>query len=219
MSWTEEESYMGDPTSTYIFSIDPGIVNIGVALYDYKTGEVLFADKVQLAPSMKAMGPDSEIVTRVFKLFFDDRHSPYKKMINSAKVVLVENQMKAKMKIIQHVIGAFCFAGNQDHRMVAPQSVKAHFNTGAYARKKNGIVLKGNKNNHAANKKMGIAKATELHPTLFSQCSPSKRDDIADALLQAIYWGDTLSGTKKRKVTSSPVVKRKKRSKKRSKKK
>ena len=202
---------MGDPSSKIVFSIDPGIVNIGVCCYDYETGEVLFADKLTLAPSLKALKSDAEIVPRVFKLFFDDENSPYKKMINSARIVLIENQMKARMKIIQHVIGSLCFAGNIDYKMVAPQSIKAHFNTGSYARKKAGTEVKGKKNNHRENKKMGIAMAEKLHPNLFAKCSQAKKDDIADALLQAIWYGDKETGTKRKKVHDAPIINTKKR--------
>lgn len=199
---------MGDPNSTLIASIDVGIVNVGFSFYDYEKGEVLFADRLTLAPSMRAMKNDQEIVPRVFKLFFDDKNSPYKKMINAAKIVLVENQMKAKMKVIQHVIGAFCFAGNIDYKMVAPQSIKAHFETGAYARKRAGNGVKGKKNNHRENKKMAIKKVQELHPTVFKNCPKSKQDDIADSLLQAIWYGDTITGTKRKRVKSTPIIKK-----------
>lgn len=201
---------MGDPNSTYIFSIDPAVVNIGVCLYDYSKGEVLFSDRLQIAPSMKALGSDDQIVPRVFKLFFDYENSPYAKMIKSAKVVVVERQMKVKMKIIQHAIAAFCFAGNLNYEMIAPQSVKTHFNTGARARQKAGAVVKGTKKNYASNKKMAIQKATELHPTLFLNTKKSKQDDIADSLLQAVYYGDITTGKKRKALTNNLVLKRRK---------
>lgn len=204
---------MGDPKSTIVFSIDPGIVNIGACCYDYSTGEVLFADKLTLAPSLKALKNDAEIVPRVFKLFFDDKYSPYKKMINSSSIVLIENQMKTKMKIIQHVIGSFCFAGNIEYKMVAPQSIKAHFDTGSYARKKAGKTVNGKKNNHKENKKMAIEMAEKMHPQLFSKCSKSKKDDIADALLQAIWYGDVKNGKKRKRVVHAPIIKKKKKKK------
>lgn len=209
---------MGDPSSDYIFSIDPGIVNIGAACYNGKTKDILFANKLTLAPSMKAMANDAEIIPRVFKLFFDVVNSPYRKMIDNSKVVLIENQMKTKMKIIQHVIGALCFANGINHEFVAPQSIKAHFKTGKKTRADNGIKLKGNKTNHKANKKMGIAKAKELFPKYMEKVSTTKQDDIADALLQAVWYYDkgekfimkkeqTLS--KKRKNVSNDNVSKK----------
>jgi hypothetical protein len=180
---------MGDDTSDYIFSIDPGIVNIGAACYNGKTKDILFANKLTLAPSMKAMANEAEIIPRVFKLFFDNA-SPYKKMIDNSKIVLIENQMKRKMLLIQHVIGAICFANNINYQFVAPQSIKVHFDTGKKSRAKQGIKLKGNKTNHKANKKMGIAKAIELFPAYMKKVSVTKQDDIADALLQAVWYYD-----------------------------
>lgn len=199
---------MGDPTSSYVFSIDPAVVNIGVCLYDYKNGEVLFADRIQIAPSLKALGPDSQIVPKVFKLFFDTG-SPYAKMIKSAKMVVIENQMKARMKIIQHVIGAMCFAGNVEYTMLAPQSVKCHFGTGSRARAKKGNRVKGTVGNYKANKVMAIEKATELHPKLFSNCPKTKQDDIADALLMCVYWGDKITGKRAVAIADNPIIKKK----------
>ena len=49
---------------------------------------------------------------------------------------------------------------------------------------------------------MGIAKATELFPEYMSRLSVSKQDDVADALLQALWYsqgGDEFI-VKKRKV-------------------
>jgi hypothetical protein len=202
---------MGDPTSAYIFSIDPAVVNIGVCLYDYGKGEVLFADRLQIAPSMKALGPDDQIVPKIFKLFFDDKNSPYAHMIRSSKIVVIESQMKVKMKIIQHVIASFCFAANLEYKMIAPQLVKTHFDTGARGRAKTGKTVKGKTNNYNCNKKMAIQKAIEIHPTIFTTCAKSKQDDIADSLLQAVYYGDKLTGTKRTTVTNNLVMGTKKR--------
>lgn len=200
---------MGDPNSTLIFSIDPGIVNVGVALYDYVEKKVVFSGKLTLAPSLKSMGAESSIVPRVFKLFFDDKNSPYKKMINNSKIVLIENQMKRKMLLIQHSIASFCFAGNIDYKMVDPRSIKTHFDIGSYARKKTGTTVKGTKNNHSANKKMAIEKIQEICPDIFKNVSVSKQDDMADSLLQAIWHGDNLLGVKRPKSVKVPTTKRK----------
>lgn len=213
---------MGDNNSDYIFSIDPGIVNVGVACYNGVTGDILFANKLTLASSLKVMNNEAEIIPRVYKLFFDNKNSPYKKMIDNSRIVLIENQMKRKMLLVQHVIGALCFAYNINYEFVAPQSIKAHFKTGARARAEKGIVLKGNKTNHKANKKIGIAKAKELFPEYMSKVSASKQDDIADALLQAVWYsqgGEKFitkkndSITKKRRSTSTSTKSKKKKQK------
>lgn len=182
---------MGDPTSDYIFSIDPGIVNMGAACYNGVTSDILFADKLTLAPSLKSLDNEAEIIPRVYKLFFDDINSPYKKMIDNSKIVLIENQMRRKMIIIQHVIGAICFEKNIKYEFVAPQCIKTYFNTGKKARANKGVVIKGKKKNHGANKKMGISKAEELFPKYMAKLSVSKQDDVADALLQALWYYET----------------------------
>lgn len=214
---------MGDSTSDYIFSIDPGIVNIGAACYNGKTKEILFANKLTLAPSLKAMENEAEIIPRVYKLFFDDVNSPYKKMIDNSKIVLIENQMKRKMLLIQHVIGAICFEKNIKYEFVAPQCIKTHFGTGSRTRAKSGVILKGKKTNHKANKKMGIAKANELFPEYMKNVSITKQDDIADALLQALWYYETghefiqkkeVALSKKRQRSPSPKKVTKKRKKK-----
>lgn len=212
---------MGDSTSDYIFSIDPGIVNVGVACYNGKTGDILFANKLTLAPSLRVMENEAEIIPRVYKLFFDDANSPYKKMIDNSRIVLIENQMKRKMLLIQHVIGALCFANNINYEFVAPQSIKAHFKTGSRSRAEKGIVLRGNKTNHKANKALGIEKAKALFPEYMSKVSVSKQDDIADALLQAVWYSqggdrfitkknETLSKKRKINIGKAKKTKRKK---------
>jgi hypothetical protein len=209
---------MGDISSDYIFSIDPGIVNVGVACYNGVNGDILFANKLTLAPSLKVMENEAEIIPRVYKLFFDNENSPYKKMIDNSRIVLIENQMKRKMLLVQHVIGALCFASSINYEFVAPQSIKAHFKTGARSRAEKGIVLKGKKTNHKANKKLGIEKAKELFPEYMSKVSVAKQDDIADALLQAVWYSqggdkfiekknETLS--KKRKATTKKTTTKK----------
>jgi hypothetical protein len=189
---------MGDSGSTKVFSIDVGIVNIGVTYYDGLSKKVLFAEKLSIAPSLKALGTESEIIPRVFKLLFDSK-SPYYAMIMASKIVLIENQMKSKMKIIQHVIGAICFRSNIEYMFVDPRTIKAHFSTGAFARKKSGTTVKGLKNNHGANKKMAKAKAKELFPEVMKKIKATKQDDVADALLQAKWYADVHITGKKRK--------------------
>lgn len=196
---------MGDPSSTMVFSIDPGIVNVGVSCYDYSSDEIIYSGKLTLAPSLKAMKSEAEIVPRVFKLFFDDANSPYKKLINASRVVLIENQMKRKMLLVQHCVASFCFAGNIEYQMVDPRTIKTHFDIGSYARKKAGAAIVGTKGNYGANKKMAIVKVKELFPGLLDKVSVAKQDDMADSLLQAVWFGDKQLG-RVRPKTEAPVI-------------
>lgn len=168
-----------------VLSIDVGIVNIGVCLYS-DDKEILYLDKVSIAPSLKAMKDESEIVPRVFNLIHTKLDSYFKR----ADVVIIEQQMKRKMLIIQHVIGSYCFGNNIDYYFVNPRSVKKYFDIGSYKRKKLGVSVKGSKKNHKANKLMAIAKVNTMFPNLLKRYDTRKHDDICDALLQAIWFAE-----------------------------
>jgi hypothetical protein len=197
---------MGDKTSDFVFSIDPGIVNIGVCCYNGATREIIFAGKLMIAPSMKDLPSEAELIPRIFKLFFDDKKSPYKKMIDASKVVVIENQMKRKMLLVQHIIGTFCFRSNLDYMFADPRSVKAHFKTGKKTRKDTGKAVKGAKTNYKANKEMALAKAVELFPVYMAGVSATKKDDVADALLQAVWYSEAGGATVERGTKVVAVI-------------
>jgi hypothetical protein len=178
----------GEPEGDcWVFSIDVGIVNVGAALMNAKTGDVAFADRLQLAPSLRAMAKESEITPRVFKLFFDEG-SPYRRMIDKARIVLIEQQMTSKQKLIQYTIGAYCLMLNKPYRYVGPKSIKAFYNTGKFSRRAAGKAVRGKKENHAANKKAAIALAKAKWPSIMAGVGSKKQDDVADALLQASWF-------------------------------
>jgi Holliday junction resolvasome RuvABC endonuclease subunit len=168
----------------WILSVDPGIVNVGCALVNAKTGAVGFVNRLTLAPSLKAMSKESEITPRVFKLFLQE----YRSLVDRAAIVLIEQQMKTKMKLIQYSLGAFCMAINKPYRYVGPKSIKAFYNTGKFSRKGTGEAVRGKKNNHAANKKAAIRLALQKWPALMAKIDKKKQDDAADALLQAAWF-------------------------------
>lgn len=170
-----------------IFSIDPGIVNIGACFFDTTDNEVLWADKVQLCARMKDMKTEAEIIPRVYKVFFTDKIF---NMIKSSDVVLIEQQMKKKFFLIQYVIGAICFEKGIDYKFISPRSIKTHFQSGKTSRRKSGTSVRGAKNNHAANKKAAIELATKLFPKFMLRVHVKKRDDVADAILQAKWYCD-----------------------------
>lgn len=168
----------------WILSVDPGIVNVGCALVNAKTGAVGFVNRLTLAPSLKAMSKESEITPRVFKLFLQE----YRSLVDRAAIVLIEQQMKTKMKLIQYSLGAFCMAINKPYRYVGPKSIKAFYNTGKFSRKGTGEAVRGKKNNHAANKKAAIRLALQKWPAVMAKIDKKKQDDAADALLQAAWF-------------------------------
>eukprot|EP00515_Schizochytrium_aggregatum_P009918 CAMPEP_0202095054 /NCGR_PEP_ID=MMETSP0964-20121228/49351_1 /ASSEMBLY_ACC=CAM_ASM_000500 /TAXON_ID=4773 /ORGANISM="Schizochytrium aggregatum, Strain ATCC28209" /LENGTH=477 /DNA_ID=CAMNT_0048663309 /DNA_START=52 /DNA_END=1486 /DNA_ORIENTATION=- len=178
---------------------------------------IVWADKVQLAPRLKAMLSEAEIIPRTYKLFFTEQ---IKDMMELASVVLVEQQTKKKFFLAQYVLETFGFDRHKDYMFVSPRSVKAHFNTGKFARKLTGSSVVGAKENHTAIKKAATERATELFPDYMTRIIATKRDDVSDAVLQAKRYADTyihnirptpLTGAKrKRSVTATATTENKK---------
>ena len=91
-----------------------------------------------------------------------------------ADAVLVEMQMVAKFKVIQTAFISFFWGKSHE---VSMRSVRCHFgiSTGKYA----------------ANKKASIIKVPELLPVGKTIGFPAliiQKDDVADAILLAMYW-------------------------------
>ena len=162
-----------------VLSIDPGLVNVGCAILDVAENKILFADKIHFALSMKEHRKtgDAAIVSRVHSALFG-HNSKIKKLIKKVDVVLIEIQMKPLYKIIQHVIGALFYDKNVETIHVAPTRIKRHFKTSCKS--------------HKENKKAAIKKATELFPKLMSSLNAKKKDDVSDALLQGVWYKNTL---------------------------
>ena len=170
-----------------ILSIDPGLTNLGCCIYDTKTNKIDFADKISLAVSLKAhrKSGESAIVERVNTSLFSNT-SPIKKYLKDVDVCIIEIQMKSLYKIISHVISSFCFLKKIKVFHISPRSVKKHFRTSS--------GMKTSKKAHSVNKKLAIDKCESLFPKFMSRFKKQKkkRDDVADALLQAIYFKENM---------------------------
>lgn len=90
-----------------------------------------------------------------------------------ADVVLVERQMRSCMRTMAVSLRAFNY---EKTVMVAPQSIKRYFKT--------------SKKNHSKNKKAGIEVARKyLKADMLEQFDKlSKKDDIADCVLQTVWY-------------------------------
>lgn len=147
-----------------VVSIDPGLRNFGYAIVQ---DDVLVAfDSIciwDLVP--KGKQSDYPYIARVLVENTD--------IFRGADVILIERQMQARMKMIACALRCFFW---DKSRMVAPLSVRKHFkiSTGVYK----------------DNKKASIA----LVPKFFNEkqlkrfMSHKKKDDIADAVLMAMYY-------------------------------
>lgn len=190
-----------------ILSIDPGIVNMGVAIYNSDSEEIIFAKKLSLGKRMRDV-QEKNTINDIYKIFFDPSKSPIAEFIDRIQVILIEQQMKRRFLIIQHVIGAIAMMLNIKYYFVPPQVIKRHFGFGHKkgAKKSSSSSVstskgKTKKGMHRANKKNAIDIVDRILPEILQKNNKTlktatrsitiKDDDIADAFLQALWFSQT----------------------------
>jgi len=153
-----------------ICAIDPGIKNLGWAIFDTGTNSFKSFGQYNL---LKNQPKDKHTkYTFLVKTFIDAAHEVF----HSVDLVCIEIQMVAKYKVIAAAFECF-FWGKS--KMVSPRSVRCHFD-----------ISMGN---YAKNKKASVNIIQSLNiPTSdkqrFENIDKKKRDDVADAMLIALYW-------------------------------
>ena len=142
-----------------ILSVDIGIRNFAFTMYCTIESKFLTFRVIDL-------GKVKDYVAKMRELSSTD---PFV----MADVILIERQMRACMKTMAVSLRAFNY---EKTVMVAPQSIKRHFKT---AMKK-----------HSKNKKAGIEVARKyLSATMLERFEKlKKKDDIADCVLQTIWY-------------------------------
>ena len=141
-----------------ILSIDIGIRNLGYAKWD---NGILDFGVIDLHDYYKGTDYPRMIKKLVETGFF-----------KGADTILVENQMSSRMKLLACAIRCFFW---DKTRMIAPQSVKRHFSSGT--------------KKHSTNKKKAkeiVLQFLDGHHDKFMRLK--KKDDVADAVLQLMYF-------------------------------
>ena len=153
-----------------VVAIDPGIRNLGWSVYDTQAEKFLNFGRYDLIQDhpKKMHTKYAELV----KAFVDASSAVF----DLADVVCIEMQMTAKFKVIATAFQ--CFFWDKAH-LVSPRSVRCHFgiSTGDYAKNKKASI--------ALIPTLSIPAQNQL---LFQTFDKSKRDDVADAMLLALYW-------------------------------
>lgn len=150
-----------------IVSIDPGTVNCGYAVWENgKFIDFGSFNLLEMVPKKKKT--DYPYIVSVF--------IQKTGLFDGADVILVENQMQARMKMIACALR--CFFWNKAV-MIAPQSVRRHF-----------------KISHSDYRKNKKDSKQFVHKFLTSEQSSKvkdskKQDDIADAVIQLQYYVKT----------------------------
>jgi Holliday junction resolvasome RuvABC endonuclease subunit len=147
-----------------IVGIDPGLRNFGYAIVD--NGELVEFDSIciwDMVPKNKRK--DYAYIARTLV----DNTS----IFDNCDVVLIERQMQSRMKLIACALR--CFFWEKSY-MLAPIRVKKHF--------------KISMSDYKKNKKASIQLVPKFFTTeqLERFQKHKKKDDIADAVLMAMYW-------------------------------
>ncbi len=152
-----------------IVSIDPGIKNLGWAVYDTSAGSFKSFGRYSLVKDH----PKAKHTKYTFlvKSFIDAS----KAVFDSADLICIEIQMTAKFKVIAAAFECFLWGRSI---MISPRSMRCHF--------------KISTGNYAKNKKASVDIVPSLpistsNKQWFQRLDKDKRDDVADAMLLALY--------------------------------
>ena len=153
-----------------IISFDVGIKNLGFCVARVDAGKFYLerADKETFdkAPLNSMICP---IVQWLRNEFTNDD-------ITQTTVVLIENQMKARMKVIQTIIGTYFESATKAIVRFVSATGKLKFAEGSN-------LVKG-KSGYTQRKAMSISEVKRLTGSKFV-CEHDKEDDVCDAIMQA----------------------------------
>ena len=173
-----------------IGSIDIGIRNCAICVFDSDLGKVEHIEVLDLCAPGNVRFGDQSVVYLVARVV-----EARKDLFASCEIVGIEKQMMRSMLNIQFSFEALL------HPLTAvvqvpPQAVKRMFKTSC--------------NNYAKNKKAAVRKLYELIDVRGKQLLErfAKKDDVADAILQAMYVGENASGLMKKKESYRIAKKR-----------
>jgi len=162
----------------FIVSVDVGIKNLGLCVFDFSTAKFVFWDNVSLVPNGRYQPAENVQYVRNFvqrfNYFFDD-----------ANVIIIERQMRCNMRIIESVLQTMFY---DKCVIINAKSVKAHYSLGTKNYRMNKLRAVQWAEKFVANNAGAFADAVTLP---FSM--KHKKDDLADALLLIAYYLDTYS--------------------------
>lgn len=150
-----------------IVAIDPGITNMGYAVYDTKKQEFITFGKYELKNNIPKK-KQSDYAFLAHSFVEKSQH-----FLVQADVIAIEIQMQARMKVIATALRCFFW---RKAEMVSPLKVRRFFDISC--------------SNYSKNKRASIRLAPKLlkpkdleHFDRFA-----KKDDVADAIILARFW-------------------------------
>jgi hypothetical protein len=177
-----------------VIGIDPGIKNLGWSVYDTEKCHFLSFGRYNLTKD-HPKADHTKYADLVASFIQKSKH-----VFDMADAVCIEMQMIAKMKVIETAF--YCFFHEKAHR-VSMRSVRCHFE----------ISTKKYKTNKKAS--IDVVPALPIssqNKQWFARFDKKKRDDVADAMLIALWWAVVKSPDakpKKKRKRTTTATKRK----------
>lgn len=162
---------------TYCVSIDVGVKNLGLCVFDYETARVIHWENVSLVPNGRYIPAQNVQYVRDFVAKYHD-------YFELACSVVIERQMRCNMRIIEAVLQTLFYDRTT---IVSPRSVKAHYRLATQNYRQNKAAAVDWATNFIAHNPSAFA------PGVVAQFDVTKRDDMADSLLTLMYYLDTYS--------------------------
>tara|TARA_B110000046_G_scaffold183095_1_gene218451 strand:- start:2399 stop:2944 length:546 start_codon:yes stop_codon:yes gene_type:complete len=163
---------------SYVVSIDVGIKNLGICVFDFSSSKFVCWKNCSLVTSGRYIPSNNVNYIRSFI----NEHSQY---LDNSVAVLIERQMRCNMRIIESVLHALYF---DNCIIIQPRAVKMHYDLGT--------------KNYRHNKDKAVSWVKQfLHfnrsafteNTIQAFEGAPKKDDLADALIMVLYYLDTYS--------------------------
>ena len=163
---------------SYVISIDVGLKNLGLCVFDFSTAQIVHWENVLLIGEGSYAPKDNVKYVRDFV-------SKYRHFFDHAFQVVIERQIRTNMRIVEAVLHTLFY---DVCKIVSARTVKCHFNLSC--------------KNYRQNKQKAVQvvrQFTRGNPSLFMShlreipFARGKVDDLADSLLLLLYYLDTYS--------------------------
>lgn len=161
----------------YIVSIDVGVQNLGICVWDFVTSQIVYLSNASIVQGRYAPKDNVHYVRCFIERF--------QKYFDNAKVVLIERQMRVNMRIIESVIQALHY---EKCIVVSPRLIKMHYDLSTKTYRGNKIRAIEWATEFATNNPEAFAAGVTKEYSL-----AKKKDDMADALIMVLYYLDTYS--------------------------
>ena len=167
---------------TYLICIDVGVKNLGLCIINLPEKKICEWQRVSLYETSKYLPSNNVEYCRRFI-------SAYSNYFSNASAVVIEKQIRCNMRIIESVIHALFY---EVTIILHAKLVKMHYNLCMRNYRLNKQAAVEFVQHHMDNE-TDFATTFRLHDHKPAWLRESKKDDLADSMLLAMYYCDTYS--------------------------